>query len=196
VLSVGSATPRGARLAALGSVPKTTSLRVLSGLGAAALVPPALLQLGLVRHLPDPRLVFAGRGFDSDRVNLSGDAFPFGVPDAPIGIASLLVNAALAGTVDPERRPLWTMAFASKIAIEAVVSAVLFVKMPTRERAWCGYCVVSSFASFGLLGTVLPLARRAWSVWRRKGAASSDTNAPSRLSSTPSVSVRSSTARA
>jgi hypothetical protein len=55
-------------------------------LGAtAAMGVVALYQTGLVRHLPDPPLP----GFDSDRVDASGEAYEtLKTPDATLGIAS------------------------------------------------------------------------------------------------------------
>ena len=47
----------------------------LVGMGAMGAV--SLLQMGVIRHLPDPPL----RGFDSDKVNSSDTAYALGVPD-------------------------------------------------------------------------------------------------------------------
>ncbi|MGH9630826.1 MAG: hypothetical protein ACRD7E_21135 [Bryobacteraceae bacterium] len=45
-----------------------------------------------MRHLPDPPLP----GFDSDKINLSGTAFIFGVQDGPLSLASFVANITLA----------------------------------------------------------------------------------------------------
>lgn len=50
------------------------------------------LPTGIVKHLPDPPL----RGFDSDRVNTSRTAFPFGIPDGSLALLSFAANIPLA----------------------------------------------------------------------------------------------------
>lgn len=74
------------------------SQKLLLAANAAAfvtLVPVALHQLGVVRHLPDPPMSI----FDSDGITDSPMAHPFGIPDALLGLASygttlLLIRSA------------------------------------------------------------------------------------------------------
>lgn len=126
-------------------------------LGIAAMTPVSLLQLGVVRHLPDPPIP----GFDSDRVNLSQTASVLGVPDGPISLASFVVNLPAARLLDPVRHPRLTIAFGAKAAIEAVVAGWYFAQMPRRERAWCGYCIAAFVGSVGVLAATIPRVRRA-----------------------------------
>ena len=138
----------------------------LSLLGMASMAPPALLQTGLVRHLPDPPIP----GFNSDKVNLSDDAFPFGMPDGPIALAGFAMNVPLAafGGQDRARKLPWVplLAFA-KSAVDTAISGWLFYKMPTREKAWCVYCITAFFINLGLLALALPEARQAWAALRK-----------------------------
>ena len=56
----------------------------LSLVGMASMAATSLLQTGVIRHLPDPPL----RGFNSDKVNLSQAAFPLGIPDGTLALAT------------------------------------------------------------------------------------------------------------
>src|SRR5215469_9206800 len=73
---------------------KTTHLNLrraiigASVVGAASMVPVALLQTGIVHHLPDPPI----KGFHSDAANSSLIAYQFGVPDGPMAVASFAAN--------------------------------------------------------------------------------------------------------
>src|SRR5215208_995629 len=71
----------------------------LSRIGMGSMAAVTLLQSGVVKHLPDPPI----DGFDSDKVNLSGEAFPFGVPDGAIALASFAANLPLAAFGDADR---------------------------------------------------------------------------------------------
>ncbi len=50
--------------------------------GMAAMGAVALLQTGMIKHLPDPPV----RGFDSDKVNSSKTAYALGVPDGTLSL--------------------------------------------------------------------------------------------------------------
>jgi uncharacterized membrane protein len=139
----------------------------LSLIGMASMVPPALLQTGIVRHLPDPPI----RGFDSDKVNLSRDAFPFGLPDATLALMSFASNVPLAaagGADRAERMPWLPLLAFGKAARDAAVAGWYFAKMPTKEKAWCAYCIAAFLANLGLLALALPEARQAWAALRRR----------------------------
>ena len=138
----------------------------LSLAGMASMVPPALLQTGLVRHLPDPPIP----GFTSHRVNLSDDAFPFGVPDGPIALAGFAINiplAALGGHERARKLPWLPLLSLAKSTADTAISGWLFYKMPTREKAWCVYCITAFFINLGLLALALPEARQAWAALRK-----------------------------
>lgn len=132
----------------------------LSLVGMASMAAVSLLQTGVVTHLPDPPL----RGFDSDKVNLSTTAYQFGLPDGPVSLASFAVNvplAALGGADRADRAPWVPLLAAGKAAVEAVAAGWYFAQMPTKEKAWCGYCIVGALASWGVLALTLPEAARA-----------------------------------
>lgn len=132
----------------------------LSLLGMAAMGAVSLFQTGIVKHLPDPPV----EGFDSDKVNSSDTAYALGVPDGTLSLASLAANipiAAFGGEDRAEEMPLVPIAAATKASIEAVVALWYFYQMPTKEKAWCGYCIAGALCNVGIAALTLPEAKRA-----------------------------------
>ena len=137
----------------------------LSLVGAAAMTAVSLLQTGIVRHLPDPPL----DSFDSDKVNSSDTAYALGVPDGTLSLASLAANVPLAAYGGANRaweQPLVPLAVAGKAAVEAVIAGWYFYQMPTKEKAWCGYCITGALCNFGIFALTLPEARKAFAHLR------------------------------
>jgi len=137
----------------------------LSRIGMGSMAAVTLLQSGVVKHLPDPPI----DGFDSDKVNLSGEAFPFGVPDGAIALASFAANLPLAAFGDADRaqtEPLVPVLAAAKAAADAVVAGYYFYQMPAKEKAWCGYCIVGALANFAIFALSIPEARKAMPALR------------------------------
>lgn len=137
----------------------------LSLAGMASMATVSLLQGGLVSHLPDPPV----EGFDSDKVNLSEEAYQFGVPDGTVALASMALNVPLASMGGSDRvhtTPWIPLLAAGKAAVEAVGSSWYFYQMPAQENAWCGYCITGAVASLGVFGLTIPEARTAWRALR------------------------------
>ena len=133
----------------------------LSLLGIGAMTAVTLFQTGVVKHLPDPPI----DGFDSDKVNSSDTAYALGVPDGALSLASLAANiplAAFGGENRAEETPLVPLAAAAKATVEAAVAGWYFYQMPTKEKAWCGYCIVGAAANFGIAALTLIEAKKAW----------------------------------
>lgn len=138
----------------------------LSLLGVGAMTAVTLFQTGVVKHLPDPPLP----GFDSDRVNSSDTAYALGVPDGALSLASLAANiplAAYGGENRAENMPLVPIAAAAKATVEAAVAGWYFYQMPTKEKAWCGYCIVGAATNWAIAALTLIEAKRAWKNIRR-----------------------------
>lgn len=132
----------------------------LSLLGIGAMAAVSLFQTGIVKHLPDPPLP----DFDSDKVNSSDTAYALGVPDGTVSLASLAANiplAAFGGADRTEKLPLVPLAAAAKASIEAVVAGWYFYQMPTKEKKWCGYCIIGAAANVGIAALSLMEARNA-----------------------------------
>ena len=137
----------------------------LSLLGMAAMTAVTLLQTGIVKHLPDPPV----DGFNSDKVNSSDTAYALGVPDGALSLASLAANIPLAsfgGENRAETMPFVPLAAAAKASVEAAVAGWYFYQMPTKEKAWCGYCIVGALANFGIAALSLTEAKRALKALR------------------------------
>ena len=133
----------------------------LSLVGMAAMTAVTLLQTGIVKHLPDPPI----DSFDSDKVNSSDTAYALGVPDGALSLASLAANIPLAsfgGENRAETMPLVPIAAAAKASVEAVVAGWYFYQMPTKEKKWCGYCIVGAMTNFGIAALSLMEAKKAW----------------------------------
>jgi len=132
----------------------------LSLLGMAAMTAVTLFQTGVIKHLPDPPI----ESFDSDKVNSSDTAYALGVPDGALSLASLAANiplAAFGGENRAEETPLIPIAAAAKATVEAVAAGWYFYQMPTKEKAWCGYCIAGALCNFGIAALVLPEAKKA-----------------------------------
>jgi uncharacterized membrane protein len=133
----------------------------LSLVGIAAMTAVTLFQIGVVKHLPDPPI----DGFDSDKVNSSDTAYALGVPDGALSLASLAANiplAAFGGANRAEQTPLIPIAAAAKATVEAAVAGWYFYQMPTKEKAWCGYCIVGAMTNWGIAALTLMEAKKAW----------------------------------
>jgi uncharacterized membrane protein len=78
--------------------------------------------------------------FHSDRVNLSEEAYKFGVPDGTLAMLSLAVNLVLAaiGGKDRVREQPW-VPVAAKAAVDAALAGWYLYQMPAKEKAWCPY---------------------------------------------------------
>ncbi len=132
----------------------------LSLVGMAAMTAVTLFQTGVVKHLPDPPI----DSFDSDKVNSSDTAYALGVPDGALSLASLAANipmAAFGGENRAETMPLVPIAAAAKAIVEAAVAGWYFYQMPTKEKAWCGYCIVGAMTNWGIAALTLIEAKRA-----------------------------------
>ena len=133
---------------------------LFSLLGMASMAAVSLLQTGIVKHLPDP----PSDAFDSDRINSSETAYRFGVPDGTYALASLSANIPLAalGGAERARRQPWIPLFAAgKALLEAAIAGWYFYQMPTKEKAWCGYCVTGALANVAIAALTLPEATEA-----------------------------------
>lgn len=90
----------------------------VSLLGIAMMAATTLLQMGLVKRLPDPQ-----RGnFNTKKVNSSDEAYSYGGPDSPIAITGHGVNMVLASMGGPDRtqRHPWLPALTLPEALKAL----------------------------------------------------------------------------
>lgn len=153
-----------------GSTPHLWQRRMTLGLslaGIASMTPVTLLQMGVLKHVPDPPL----KSFNSDKINSSCDAYRFGVPDGTLGILSFAANLpplAFGGASRAQDKPWVPLAATSNAAVDAAVALWYFYQMPAKERAWCIYCIAGQLVSLGILASTLPEARAALAALRGK----------------------------
>lgn len=131
----------------------------LGSIGTLSVV--ALYQMGIIPKVPEPPLP----GLDADKVDASGEAYNFfKTPDAFLGIASYAGTLILAGAGDADRattRPWIVLAFAGKVAVDAVSAGFLTVEQVSRHRKICSWCLASAAMTFAMIPQVLPETRRA-----------------------------------
>ena len=128
----------------------------------------SLFQLGAIKKLPDPPLA----GFDSAKVNGSAEGYErFAVPDGTLGLLSYAATLVITAMGAPDRaqeKPLLPLAMLGKTAFDTALAAKLTYDQPTRQKAWCIYCLVSALATLGTLVLSVPEAQSAWRNWRGK----------------------------
>lgn len=134
----------------------------LSFVGMAAMGAVALLQTGLVSHLPDPPI----GEVDADAANLSDDAFEAGVPDGALAVRSLGTTLALATVGGEERareRPAIPLLAGVKSAVGAYGAVKNIAEMARSDQAWCPYRLTGAAASIGIFALAVPEAVEAMS---------------------------------
>jgi len=135
----------------------------LIGLASMGLV--SLLQMGMVRRLPEPRVRMFGLPMKTKKVNFSDAAFGYGAPDGAINLVAHSTNIALAAAGDADRarsRPWIPIVLAIGSGAQAGVAAkYLFHQMPKVDRAWCPYCVVDAVTHMTTFALALPEAVKA-----------------------------------
>lgn len=133
----------------------------LSLIGAGAMAPIALYQMGVIRHVPEPPLP----RLNADAVDASAEAYAIlQTPDAVLGLGSYALTAVLTATGGEDRaraRPWIPLALAAKVVVDAAVGGKLTVDQWTRHRAFCSWCLLAAGASFATVPLVIPEARAA-----------------------------------
>lgn len=135
---------------------RSASALTLVGIGSLSVV--ALYQMGILKHVPEPRLRF----LDADSVDASGEAYStLEMPDAALGILSYSMTLALAAYGGADRsvtRPWIPLLLAAKVVLDAVAAAALTIEQATRHRACCSWCLLAAGASFATVPAVVPEA--------------------------------------
>ncbi|HVB54933.1 MAG TPA: vitamin K epoxide reductase family protein [Candidatus Acidoferrales bacterium] len=121
----------------------------------------ALYQLGILKHVPEPRLP----RFDSDNITGSAKAYSLlATPDAVLAMGSYAATMTLAAMGSPDRaneQPLLPIALAAKVGFDAVVAAKYTLEEWRKHRTLCFWCLLASAATFASVPLVIPEARRA-----------------------------------
>lgn len=135
----------------------------------------AAFQLGFLSSVWEP---FFGDG--SRRVLESGVSRVLPVPDAALGAASYLLDAAtgaVGGTDRWRRRPWLVVLFGLAVGPLGAVSITLVILQPVAFDAWCTLCLASALISLSMIGPAMDevlaslqhlrrVQRRGGSTWR------------------------------
>lgn len=126
----------------------------------------ALFQIGVLKHVPEPRLP----GADADKINGSPQAYALlRTPDAFLAIGSYAATAALAAIGPPDRAsamPWAPLALAGKALGDAGAAVKLLIDQPVKYKAYCVWCILSAGASLAVLPLALPEAKKAFANLR------------------------------
>ncbi len=112
----------------------------------AALTPVALVQLHIIKDLPD----LPGRMFNSKRVVTSKGSYRLGIPDGILGLASYGVTLALLLSATPER-PLMRRLLRGKLALDATMAIRNVRKQATEHKYLCSWCIGVAVATAGVV---------------------------------------------
>ena len=138
----------------------------IGALATAALgdsVAVALRQLHIIDRLPDVKW----RGFDANRVTVSPEAYPFGIPDGIPASALYLTELALVALrrkseLRPRRKKWIDRLLVACVATGALGAAYYAWQMITVEKKACVYCIGAITANWAMV----PLA---WRIARGRG---------------------------
>lgn len=111
-----------------------------------SLVPVALLQLRLVDDLPD----LPGKIFNTKKVVTSKGAYPLGIPDGLLGLASYGTTLALLLAAKPER-PIVRIALRAKLLLDGAMAARNARKQVRDFGKICSWCMGTALATAGIV---------------------------------------------
>lgn len=131
----------------------------LLAIGSMSLI--TLYQMGIIKHLPEPRLP----RLDADKVDAAGEAYEkLSMPDAALGLGSYAATLGLAsmGAMDrTQNRPWIPLALAGKAMLDAAQAAKLTWDQWAKHKAFCSWCLLAAAATFATLPLTFPEARQA-----------------------------------
>ncbi|MEO6964566.1 MAG: vitamin K epoxide reductase family protein [Acidobacteriaceae bacterium] len=112
----------------------------------ASLTPVALVQLKMMKDLPDP----PGRIFNSRRVVTSKGAYHLGIPDGVLGLGSYGITLALL-IAAKSSRPWVRRALRAKVALDATMAIRNVRRQITQHERICSWCVGTALATVGVV---------------------------------------------
>ena len=124
----------------------------------ATLIPVVLYQTGALSSLPDPPSSI----FDSEKITKSKEAFPLGVPDAALGIASFGVTLTLA--LLAKRSPRARQLLGAKLALDGSAAAFNVVRQVVSFGKLCSWCTGTAMATGVMVYAGRATVREAWST--------------------------------
>lgn len=138
----------------------------LTAIGCMGLI--ALYQMGVIKHLPEPKLP----GLDADKVDASEEAYShFEMGDAFIGLGSYAATMGLAAMGPKDRaktQPWIPLALAAKAGADAAQAAKLTYDQFAKHKAACLWCLVAAAATLVTAALTIPEARAAAAQLRKQ----------------------------
>lgn len=111
-----------------------------------SLVPVVLVQLRVIKHLPDP----PGRIFDSKAIVTSKGAYRLGIPDGVLGLGSYSVTLLLLISATPSR-PLVRGLLRGKLLLDGAVAARKARGQMKKFGRLCSWCMGTALATAGMV---------------------------------------------
>ena len=108
---------------------------------AATLVPVSLYQNGVIARLPDPPYPL----FDSQTITSAPTAYPLGIPDSYLGLASYTVTLAL--LLSCKNSALARRLLRAKLVADGGLAAVNFGRQIVSFRKLCSWCCGTALAT-------------------------------------------------
>jgi uncharacterized membrane protein len=135
----------------------------IGALATAALgdsVAVALRQLHIIERLPD----VPWRGFDANKVTVSKEAYPFGIPDGVPASALYLTELLLVALrrkseLRPRRRKWIDRLLVACVATGALGAAYYAWQMAFVEKKACVYCIGAITANWAMVPLAWRIAR-------------------------------------
>jgi len=115
-----------------------------------------LLQMGIVKTLPDPPF----SRFNSKKVNSSDSAYRYGTPDGTVDLLMLsimVVLAAMGGLDRAATLPLVPL-LGALLAVAAGIGAVSYFSEMRKTDVWCPYCIFTAAVHVAIVILILPEA--------------------------------------
>ncbi len=121
------------------------ALAVATCAAVATLVPVAAHQIGAIDHLPDP----PGPIFASDRITGSKSAYPLGIPDGILGLASYGVTLGLVALAAGNRKARKLLAI--KLLVDGSLATFNVVRQVVSFRRLCSWCTATAVCTAAML---------------------------------------------
>ncbi len=115
-------------------------------LAIASLVPVVLVQLRVMKDLPDP----PGNIFDSKKIVTSKVAYRFGIPDGILGLGSYSITLVLLIAATPSQ-PLLRGALRAKLLLDGTVAARKARGQIKQFGRICSWCMGTAIATAGMV---------------------------------------------
>lgn len=131
----------------------------LSALGLLDFAFISLYQAGVIKRLPE----IPFKGFDSNKVNASPDAYQMGAPDGTISAwiyATNMVLSTAGGSERSGRKPVLDLLLGGAVAANAGGALYYLYNMAFYQKKICPYCIAGAAINVASAVIMRPLLMR------------------------------------